>query len=380
MASPPRPRRALTLIELLVVVAIIGALMALVLPAVQAAREAARRAQCTSNLAQMGLALHNYNAAHGVFPPGRLIPDFIKGRVVQDVYTDYNAADAAAPGTWTGYFSVHCHLLNFMDQVPVYQAMNFAAPHTARVYAPGTGATTREVRNVNFTAITLAQGVFLCPSDPNTTPGGRGENNYRVNFGGSTPYAGGQKRPNNAVLGGVTQGNGAFTIGRALGASAFRDGLGLTVMGAERAKGSGREDVSTRQDTIYVPARRVPIDVDSLFAACLKARPFFRFEANGRFLPGSDFANGWAFGWYAATLYNHVAPPNWEGHDCGVGSSVMDVPSEHGIVSARSVHPGGVNALMGDGSVRFVKDTISLPTWRALGTRNGGEIVGAADF
>jgi prepilin-type processing-associated H-X9-DG protein len=81
--------------------------------------------------------------------------------------------------------------------------------------------------------------------------------------------------------------------------------------------------------------------------------------------------------WYSATMYNHVAPPNWRGWDCGVGSSIIDVPSEHAIVSARSSHPGGANVLLGDGSVRFVKETIGIETWRALGTRRGGEVISA---
>jgi prepilin-type N-terminal cleavage/methylation domain-containing protein/prepilin-type processing-associated H-X9-DG protein len=377
--STPRPRRGFTMIELLVVIAIIGVLIGLVVPAVQAAREAARRAQCSNNLKQIGIALYNYHDAHTVFPPGRMTPDVIKGRIVQNGYDDYDAASLAKPGTWTGYFSVHCHLLSFLEQDPTYHALNFNAPHVARLFTVGTGPSAQVIRSVNFTAVTLAQATFLCPSDPSSSDGGRGENNYRVNFGGSTPYAGGQRRGDNTVLAGVTLGNGAFTIGRALGAPAFRDGLSHTVLGAERSKGSGTDGPPTHQDTIYVPERRIPIDVDSLFAACREPRTRYHFTAHGRFLPEADYSNGWAFGWYVATLYNHVAPPNWTGYDCGVGSSVMDVPSEHGIVSARSFHPGGVNALFGDGSVRFVKDTINLQTWRALGTRNGREMVGSDD-
>jgi prepilin-type processing-associated H-X9-DG protein len=76
-------------------------------------------------------------------------------------------------------------------------------------------------------------------------------------------------------------------------------------------------------------------------------------------------------------MYNHVAPPNWKGFDCGLGSSIVDVPSEHAVMSARSAHPGGANVLFGDGSVKFVKDSIDLRTWRAIGSRAGGETVSA---
>lgn len=89
---------------------------------------------------------------------------------------------------------------------------------------------------------------------------------------------------------------------------------------------------------------------------------------------------GWAAGWYTSTLYNHVAPPNWNHWDCGLRHSYVDTPGEHAIVTANSQHPGGVGVLFGDGSVRFVKDTIALPTWRALATRSGAEILSSDSY
>jgi prepilin-type processing-associated H-X9-DG protein len=121
---------------------------------------------------------------------------------------------------------------------------------------------------------------------------------------------------------------------------------------------------------------------NSLFDVCLNRRPLATdfFTGNGRWPAGNDFSDGWGFSWYIATLYNHVAPPNWRGWDCGVGTSLMDVPFDHGIISARSAHPGGVNVLFGDGSVKFVKDSVNLVTWRAIGTRAGGEAVSSDAF
>src|SRR5262245_52622146 len=200
-------RRAFTLIELLVVIAIIGVLMALMLPAVQMAREAARRTQCRNNLNQMGLALHNYMTSALVFPPGRMDPDFVRNGVLQTSYTNYNAADTAAagPGTWLGHFSVHCHILPYMEQSQAYNAMNFKIKNNARILSSGA------INSPNYTSYALAQGAFLCPSDANIDPGGVSENNYRYNFGGSTPYAGATDTTNQTDR--SARGNGAFTIG-----------------------------------------------------------------------------------------------------------------------------------------------------------------------
>jgi hypothetical protein len=117
---------------------------------------------------------------------------------------------------------------------------------------------------------------------------------------------------------------------------------------------------------------------DELMANCMTFVPApsnFHFNSAGRWLDGSDFSNGWPFGFYSSTLYNHVAPPNWRFHDCGTWSAIPDAPGEHAIMSARSQHTAGVNAARGDGSVGFIGDSIDLQVWRAAGTRNGGEVV-----
>jgi prepilin-type N-terminal cleavage/methylation domain-containing protein/prepilin-type processing-associated H-X9-DG protein len=377
-------RRGFTLIELLVVIAIIAVLIALLLPAVQAAREAARRTQCVNNMKQIGLGLHNYHSTHNAFPPGRMSPDWVKSGVLQNGYGSYGGV-GGIPGEWTGYFSVHCHILNYMEQVPAYNAMNFGQALTGLMQTAG-GA----IANVNYTAFVLTQNSFNCPSDPNLTSNGPGgENNYRANFGGNTPYGGGQIRPDNTV-GGITGGNGAFTIGPGLAIATFTDGTSNTAAFAERTKGTANFSTPGRSDSIGVFGVTLTLtnsvaDANTLLQTCrtLPANPSV-FYQQGRYASspgfGLQFSDGWGYAWYVATLYNHVAPPNWSGWDCGVGSSIMDVPSEHSIVSSRSQHPGGANVLFCDGSVKFIKSTVSVPTWWAIGSRNGGEVLSADSY
>lgn len=380
MRQSLQSQRGFTLIELLVVIAIIAILVALLLPAVQQVREAARKSECQNNLHQIGIALHGYEAAHKSFPPGRLSPDYINAGAVQSTYTSY--PNTISAGSWTGFRSVHTFILPFMEQSSVYQLIDFSRPTSVRMTTGG-GVTPI---NANYTAYANAADLFLCPSCPNTRVITT-ENNYRANFGGSTPYAGAQSNTANNNLtatdanGQPSAGNGAFTIGKGLRPRDFTDGLSNTAMFAERTKGSGL-DMATQlpnknYDVITSPNRVSGlIGTNTIFNDCLNATATvstFNFNSMGRWLPGTDFSNGWPFGFYSATLYNHVATPNWRGWDCGNWSAIIDAPGEHGIISARSQHPGGAQVQFGDDRVGFAGENIDLNVWRAIGTRDGGE-------
>ncbi len=379
-----------TLVELLVVIAIIGILIALLLPAVQAAREAARRGQCANSLKQIGLATTNFESAQQQFPPGRLFPDWVHRGQPQVSYTSHNGVDqTAATGEKTGFYSVHVRILPYMESQVIYDMIDFQRAQSKRMTSGGAPY------NLNYQAYAQAESLFICPSDKNT---GRviSENNYRCNFGGSTPYGGAnsdyQQTSFDSVADGLpVLGNGAFTAGRGVRAQEFTDGVSKTVFFSERDKGSDLDpsrQLPTKTDIVTMQRRShsvPPPTRDVMFQDCLgykaKIDPF-NFTAPGRWGrtgSSSDYSNGWPFAGYDSTQYNHVAPPNWSGQDCGNWSSIPDTPGEHAIISARSSHSGLVNVVFGDGHVTTVSDGVDLAVWRAMGTRNGAETVDDGD-
>ncbi len=373
-----RNRKAFTLVELLVVIAIIGILVGLLLPAVNNAREAARKVSCVNRLRQLGLGLSEYEAAYKYYPEGRMAPDYtVNGRPENNPSTTYPVT--LPRGAWTGFRSVHTFLLPFLDQYTIYSKIDFSKPTSVQMIDANGNPV-----NANYQAYFHADAMFLCPSEPNAMRR-ISENNYRYNFGGSTPYAGAENTNDNANFfafrnGLSCRGNGAFTIGEHLPTSAFTDGLSNTVVFSERIMGSGadmRLVPALKGDMTTLINRSFPMLTPEEFYLQCESRPHvidsFNFNSAGRWLGGQLFSNGWPFAFYSSTMYNHVAPPNWSRVDCGQRSAIPDRPGEHAIVSARSYHHGGVNVTFGDSSTRFISESIDLQVWRAIGTRSGAE-------
>ncbi len=345
---PSRGRKAFTLIELLVVIAIIGVLIALLLPAVQSAREAARRAQCSNNLKQLGLALHNYESAHGVLP-----------------WTQQQAAYLPAGGgapslnEWSGWSGIAL-MLPFMEQQQVHSALNFSFGGNWYTL-PGSHDPTQQ------TGITTAISTLLCPSDAN----GVGLNNYLLSNG--TNYDWWSRR----------SGAGALTRPETSGfgpprLAAITDGTTNTIAIAERPRGDGDGSFFSPSD-IYNPVSiagfptyviQNPADQTYLNGTAIPACTQAAKTNPGAHWSYSGFY--WAAGDYNQAVFNFVLTPNSKTPDCSPWGGVA---TGYGFMTPRSYHPGGVNVVMADGSVKFIKDTINPQTWYALGTRAGKEIV-----
>jgi prepilin-type N-terminal cleavage/methylation domain-containing protein/prepilin-type processing-associated H-X9-DG protein len=325
-SRPARPPRAFTLIELLVVIAIIGVLVSLLLPAVQSAREAARRSQCTNNLKQLGLAVHIYMDAHSTFPPGS------QGSNYQ--------------------FSPLARIFPYLEQAALYAAMNFdLGPRI-----PPNGA----IRPENTTVTRTLVAVYLCPSDPNNSnifdPDQR-PYDYMGNAGSGTRDDGSTIPPD---------ADGVIFISAIIRPATVRDGLSNTALWSESLVGNG-QNLPVGSTSRDVSGQYIDLGED---VPPLTRPNAANCGASSSYPLSGDRNFGWAIGRTDGAIYNHYLRPNDPNPDCFHAHI-------RGWKAARSAHPGGVNLALCDGSVRFVKNSVDLNTWRAVATRAGNEAISA---
>ena len=325
-----RYRRGFTLIELLVVIAIIGLLVALLLPAVQQAREAARRSQCANHLRQLGLACHNYYDVHQMFPPPVQTP----------IYT----------------FSLQARVFPYLGAEAVFESFNFDLGLRAGANAP--------VRVENSSATRTVVDYFLCPSDTGKTlvlePDSR-PTNYVGNAGSGENDSGSFFNADGVVFRRST-----------IRMADITDGLTKTALLSESVVGNGQSSPagSPQRDPLrqYIhlgnkfPPDEPPVEPRPSASNC---DPLGSFDWQG------NRNASWAMGRMDMSLYNHFYLPNDKRPDCLH-------THKRGWKAARSLHTGGVHVLTCAGDARFVANTTSLSVWRALATRAGDEIVASA--
>ena len=319
-------RRGFTLIELLVVIAIIAVLIALLLPAVQAARAAARRIQCTNNIKQLGLATLNYESTHGIFPPGQM--------------------KMTTKPPWG--ITLFVNMLPFLEQQPLYNGWNFNYGYD-NLY----GTTARSATVIS---------ALLCPADiipTNPIQNGTTSNEWYgiTSYGGN---AGSQSHPFNQV---TSDGIFFYTGPAAPGFSqvtiaGVTDGLSNTLFFGERSH------YDPNYDTFSTPGW-------TFFSQTMGMWGWWASSSGGYGL--SDVAEST----YAPI--NYVVPVGYGSPGAtGLSATTFTTTYEYPRINAfGSLHPGGANFAMVDGSVRFIKQSIAMPTYHGLGTRAGGEVISA---
>ncbi len=323
-----RKRDAVTLVELLVVIAIIGILVALLLPAVQMAREAARKVACTNHVRQLAIATMSYESAKSSFPP-----------------TLYEGTD----------WSPHARLLPYLEEVAV------GAQVSARI---ANAESSTEELNIGIS-------IFVCPSDNVVfnAPNSPGVNSYRAN-GGNGIGEFDLRDP-------MEENNGMFVAGKMVRARNVSGGLSKVALFAEMRLGDDDPAKLTDPGDWFRILGADPT-TDNVFVSCANLQTNSRFT-NPMF-QSSISGRNWIRGHYTTTRYNHVMPPN--SRSCVRTSGRVDLEEQHDqttgaggtATTASSHHAGGVNVAFGDASVRFTSEEIDIGLWRDIGSRDGQPI------
>jgi prepilin-type N-terminal cleavage/methylation domain-containing protein len=342
-----RRHSAFTLIELLVVIAIIAVLIALLLPAVQSAREAARRIQCTNNLKQLGLAIYQYEMTNGGFPPSAIVVN-----------------NSTAGVLWVSDWGPFARILPHLEQYATYAAYNLNVPY-------GDPS--------NLTATALVIDTYLCPSEVQTTSidnvsfGVTGRTNYGFCEGDWFVWSGPTTSP-------LTR--SAFGPNMSRQWSAFTDGTSQTIFVSEV-----KNYTPVVWDCGGLSQINNPNNIPSPYANPLTVAPEYLAPGNCAF-----FLNGHTQ--WSEIAVHHIGmttawPPNKQtpgGPSPGYPDIDLNGERERSggptfaAVTSRSYHPGGVNTLVGDGSVKFIKSTVDGMVWRGLGTVAGGEVISSDSY
>jgi prepilin-type N-terminal cleavage/methylation domain-containing protein/prepilin-type processing-associated H-X9-DG protein len=358
--------RGFTLIELLVVIAIIAVLIALLLPAVQSAREAARRSQCTNNLKQIGLAIHNYISVNDTIPPA--------GSWTGSPAVPANYAYATWYPGGGGYLSqlgipmnagMIIRMFPFMEQQQNFNSYNFSAANSIN-----TGTWQQ-----NATVLYAQVNTFLCPSDRNkadtnntwTPPGSTtakfcGETNYANVMGCSPVLTGGALNGPSWYLGGDP------LVGKVIKLASVTDGTSNTAMYSEWVKGTSGDYLSFKGIVWNGP----PLSANPLNdAKTCAASTSQSWDWKGQFYLDQDSGRGGGL-WF-------ITFPNQRACDSDKSGSIS-YGQFGSLIGPSSNHPGGVNVLFLDGSVRFIKDTIGQQPYYAIATVAQGEVISADSY
>lgn len=330
-------RPAFTLVELLVVISMIGMLVALLLPAVQAAREAARRGQCANNLKQIGLAMQSHHDARGALPPGR------------------NRSHVDGMGLC---FSAYAYLLPYLEAGSLYDTIDFTANPDSPPQA----------------AIGQTIPFFLCPTDGGNVArelqANSAVHNYPLNTGTTFPLS--PQNPGGALITGIFYENSKINWRDVLDGTSSTVCVGETIRSVP-GEGEGPASIwngAVTHGFVLTQGNDNATNGPELTNYASQCVPGGRLQQTR--------GSRWLYGAPGHSMYNHIRPPNDAGIDCRGGLPHSNRTNywwdrlSHNV-AAHSRHPGGVSTLFCDGHVQFVRDTISVLTWQALGSRSGGE-------
>lgn len=353
-----RVREGFTLVELLVVIAIIGILVGLLLPAVQAAREAARRMQCSNNIRQVGLSAHNFESANKYFPPRK------HTKVVTVGGASVTGSSDASPQVFLLPYIEAGNAMNLWNL-----ERNVNGDGALITGYPVTGPTNAEARKTEIPT-------YLCPSDPSsareTTLAGR--SNYMCSTGGNADYRGGL--PQDGIFCAPNPTAGQLLKGPTHGS--ISDGTSNTAMFSEIRRGN----LTSGQTNQYDHTTAFYVGTAYSGASLTDGRNLPECGPTGNSVAGTYLRYS-GLQYYRGAIsptfaYSHTLPPNWnrkvsdptqQKYSCGNTSFAQ------GHLAAASYHTGGVNVCYADGSVRLVSDGVDFVAWQALGSRAGGETV-----